>query len=89
MLDLGKRFDLASLTSEMSLNGHQNGCGREPSESDHHVGSKEAADLLGLSTRQVRRLAPDLDAEIVGGRLVFNHQTVIEYAEEKRNGRHR
>ena len=88
ILILAKRFDLASLTSGMSPRGHENDGGSESLESDH-AGSKEAADILGLSTRTVRRLAPDLDGEIIGGRLVFSRATIIEYAQERRHGRHR
>lgn len=86
MHQLGQRFNLASLTSEMSPSGHESCTDSEGLESDLHVGSKEAAHLLGLSTRQVRRLRSDLDGETVGGRMVFKRSTVIEYAQERRNG---
>ncbi|GJO37411.1 hypothetical protein NJB1604_02150 [Mycobacterium marinum] len=89
MTHLGNRLDIASLTSEMSPTGHEFGSDSAPLESDLLVGSREAAGILGLSTRQVRRLAPDLNGEIIGGRIVFRRSTVTEYAQEKRNGRHR
>ncbi|WP_141213961.1 helix-turn-helix domain-containing protein [Mycobacterium marinum] len=83
MIRLAHRLDL---TSALSPRGHEIDSGSESLESDLLVGSREAADILGLSTRQVRRLAPDLDGEAIGGRIVFKRSTVIEYAEGRRNG---
>lgn len=85
MIQLARRLDL---TSALSSTGHESGGGSESLNSDLHVGSREAAAILGLSTRTVRRLAPDLDGQIIGGRMVFKRSTVVEYAEGRRDGRH-
>ncbi|QFS91522.1 hypothetical protein FIV07_12205 [Mycobacterium sp. THAF192] len=93
MPELAKLFDGASLTCGMSARGHESGSGSgdygdsQPESEPESlisdlVGTREAADMLGLSTRQVRRLATRLDAEKVGGRTVFRRSTLIEYAEK-------
>ncbi|WP_322857761.1 helix-turn-helix domain-containing protein [Mycobacterium shigaense] len=89
MIQLGKRFDLASLTSEMSADGHRSGSGSAALDPDRLISTREAADLLGMSTRQVRRIANDLEAQRPGSGMVFRHSVVTEYARERRNGRHR
>lgn len=86
MWQLANRLDLSSLTSGMSPSGHESDGGSEALETSL-IGTQEAANLLGLSTRHVRRLAADLDGENVRGRMVFKRSTVVEYAQEKRNGR--
>jgi hypothetical protein len=78
MLKLGRRFDFASL---MSASGHESDGDAAELEAETLIGSLEAADFLGLSTRQVRRLVADLQAEKVGGRLVFRRSMVVECAE--------
>lgn len=83
MIRLARRLDL---TSALSPRGHESGSNSASLESDLLVGSREAAGILGLSTRQTRRLAPDLGGETIGGRLVFKRSAVIEYAEGRRNG---
>lgn len=49
------------------------------------IGTDEAAVLLGLTTRQVRRLAADLDGQQIGRAWVFDRQAVTDYANERRN----
>ncbi len=46
----------------------------------------EAANYLGLSTRQTRRLAPKLGGRIIGGRWLLDPQAVTEHAEGLRRG---
>ncbi|WP_157561127.1 helix-turn-helix domain-containing protein [Mycobacterium sp. E802] len=86
MIPLANRFNLTSLTSGMSPTGHESDSGSSALESSL-IGTNEAADLLGLSTRQVRRLTADLDGENISGRIVFKRSTVTEYAQERRHGR--
>lgn len=43
------------------------------------IGTTTAATVLGLSTRQVQRLAADLDGRRVGGRWVFDQAAVHSY----------
>jgi hypothetical protein len=44
----------------------------------------EAAAVLGLSKRQVTRIADKLEGQIRGGRWWFRRDAVIQYAEERR-----
>jgi hypothetical protein len=50
---------------------------------DDLIDTKEAATILGCSTRWVRRIHADLDGQSCGGRWVFRRQAVVEYAELK------
>lgn len=45
------------------------------------IDAQEAAGILGVTARHVRRLAADLDGHRIAGRWVFNRQNVIDYAE--------
>ncbi|RAL32871.1 hypothetical protein [Rhodococcus sp. AQ5-07] len=48
---------------------------------------RQAAAILGLSSRQTRRIAEDLDGRIVGGRWMFERHTVTEFARtQKKEG---
>jgi hypothetical protein len=85
MRDLGRQFDRASLA--MSPRGHESEGTAAELDPERLIGTTEAARILGVSPRQVRRIAKDLDVETPGGRMAFRHSTVAEYAEEKR-GRH-
>jgi hypothetical protein len=88
MNQLGKLLDLASLTGGMSHEGHESDRVGAALDTDDLVTTGEAANLLGLSDRQTRRLRSDLDGEMVAGRMVFRRATIIEYAQERRDGRH-
>ena len=48
------------------------------------IDTKTAAEILDRSPRWVRYIKDDLDAQKVGGRLVFERQTVLDYANERR-----
>jgi len=52
---------------------------------DEPITAAQAAAILGLSKRQVTRIARTLDGRIVCGRWLFNKQTVEEYAEGIQN----
>ncbi|ORB84676.1 hypothetical protein B1987_13705 [Mycobacterium kansasii] len=86
MTRLAHRLDL---TSALSSAGHENDSDNAALDANELVTTAEAAELLKVSTRQARRLSRDLDADTIGGRLVYRRSTVIEYAQERRNGRHR
>lgn len=79
---LGKLFDLASLTSGGSASGHESQSA-EAQSGLRLIGTVEAAHLLGQSSRQVRRLAADLDGQKIGRDWYFNYDTVIEYAKAR------
>jgi excisionase family DNA binding protein len=48
------------------------------------ISAHEAAQILGISKRQVQQLAADLDGQIIGGRWLFERETVETYAEGQR-----
>lgn len=79
MLGLARKLDL---TSVMSASGHDFEGVAAESDSDLLIGPAEAADLLGLSTRQVRRLGPELGRK-VGRDWRFERAIVVEYARER------
>lgn len=82
MKELGSRFDAESLIAPW---GHDTLCPRAQSESDVLLGSRQVADILGLSTRTVRHLAAEIGVEKIGGKLVFKLSAVDEYAKGRRN----
>lgn len=89
-LELGRRFDTASLS--MSPRGHgSSGIGSEEAQLETPVliGTRDAAELLGLSTRQIRRIAANLGGETIGGRMVFRLSVVTKYAEDQPNAQPR
>ncbi|WP_396836810.1 helix-turn-helix domain-containing protein [Mycobacterium sp. ITM-2016-00318] len=71
----------------MSANGHQLDCAAAQLELSVVVSAREAAHILGCTTRHVRRLAADLEGEEVGGRWLFSRSAVEAYAKGRRNGR--
>ncbi|MGV9795558.1 helix-turn-helix domain-containing protein [Gordonia sp. NPDC003422] len=54
---------------------------RAQSKPAEQVDTLQAADLLGITPRHVRRLARDLDGQRIGRQWVFNRTTVIDYAQ--------
>jgi hypothetical protein len=48
------------------------------------IGAEEAAAILGVSGRRVRRIATDLDGTRIGAVWVFSRATVEEYAAARR-----
>jgi len=47
------------------------------------IGTVEAASILGLSNRQVQRLAADLDGRFIGGCWCFDRLAVESYAHHR------
>ena len=82
MLSMAQRMDLQVLSRGMSGVGHESG-GHGSALADDLIGTREAARILGLSDRQVRRLAADLDGEKVVGRTLFRRSSVIDYQQAK------
>ena len=69
---------LVSLRALVTPAGH----GDNPSEPEGEpelVTTREAAELLHLSARTVRRLAPGLGGRLVGGRLLLDRQAITEH----------
>lgn len=71
-----------ALLSYMSSRGH--GIATQTAESHHdkadHIGTTEAAKILGCTTRTVTRIAADLDGHKAGRDWIFQRRNVIEYA---------
>jgi len=82
---LHERLDVAVRVSASGPDDEQD---RAASELVEMIDTAEAAVMLGKSTRQVRRIAADLDGKFVAGRWLFSRAAVTEYAEAKRDGRH-
>lgn len=79
--DLFGRFD-AEHKRLMSVGGHESAEFACASASlGQWLSSRETADLLGLTARQVRRLTADLQAVQVDGRWLFDRRKVLAYRE--------
>ena len=83
MRHIGTRFERLLTMSRLRHDFEGSGA---HSESDVRISAREAGEILGLSKRQVHRIAGDLDGEIVDGRWLFRKSVVVEYAEERANG---
>lgn len=67
------------------LTSSADGTDHEVSQQDstQAIDTAEAAQILGCSTRYIRRIAADLDGERIAGRWIFHRHNVTEYAEAK------
>lgn len=84
MFDLGRRMDIHALADQsMSANGHGSDVAGEQFSKETLIGTREAARLLGLSPRHVRRIASDMDGEKVGGKTVFRLSVINEYRDSR------
>ena len=80
--------ELAAAAAEVraSATGQHDGAPVAPqphSEGEDNIGTAEAASILGLSNRQVQRLAADLDGHHVGGCWCFDRLAVESYAHHR------
>ncbi|MBM7278282.1 hypothetical protein JTZ10_10960 [Gordonia rubripertincta] len=71
------------LLAEVSAHGTSKRQQPQQSEPDDLIDTAEAAHILRCTTRNVRRIAANLDGEQVAGRWIFHRPTVIEYATAK------
>lgn len=71
---------------ETSADGHAPQPDSGESDSEELVDAATAARIVGVTERQIRRLANDLDGRKCSGVWVFAKQTVVEYG-EARSGR--
>ncbi|MCV7035125.1 helix-turn-helix domain-containing protein [Mycobacterium heckeshornense] len=76
------RLDRAVRAAAASTSGHESGCAEQELQ-QQWLTATQAAQALGVSARHVRRLAADLDGQLVGGRWLFSADVVGEYAEER------
>lgn len=77
--------ELASAAAEVraSADGHNDVAppvAQAQSTCEDSIGTREAANALQLSPRQVQRIARDLDGRFVGGCWVFDRLAVHSYA---------
>lgn len=83
---LSRHFDQLDAKIRASESGHESDRAAGQLDDEKLITAREAANIVGRSKRQVQRLAADLDGQIVGGRWLFQLNTVTEYAEERGRG---
>jgi hypothetical protein len=66
-----------------SEDGTENISGPPELETEELIGTAEAANILACSREWVRRIASDLDGQVVEGRWVFPRRSVVEYVAAK------
>ena len=72
------------LLRAVSAHGTDEAAPAPESEPADLIDSEQAAQILGCSTRRIRRIAADLDGEQISGRWIFHRHNVIEYARNKK-----
>ncbi|REE74380.1 hypothetical protein C8E05_3815 [Rhodococcus wratislaviensis] len=73
---------LAELAAELSVGGHTDAKAKGGSNTEpRHITTEEAAQMLGCSNRQARRLAPQLGGKLAGGRWLLDRAAVTEHLE--------
>lgn len=72
-----------ALLRAMSAHGTPAHSPTPESEPDDLIDTEQAAQILGCSTRRIRRIAADLDGEQIAGRWIFHRHAVTEYAQAK------
>jgi hypothetical protein len=82
---LHRHYDRMDAAFLMSLAGHESDCSTPQSKNDEWISTKEAAAIVNLSPRHVRRIQADLCGEKRVGRLLFPLHAVTEYAEGRRS----
>jgi hypothetical protein len=65
----------------MSRTGPRKDCGREQSEPEKLIGSRQAAAITGYTQRHANRIAESLGGVLVDKRYVFREAEVRAYAE--------
>lgn len=71
---------LAELAGLLAPGPQRDGC-QQPQEHAEPMSTRQAADLLGVSPRQVRRLASRLGGYTIAGRLVLDPDAVRQHHE--------
>ena len=74
-------FDRLNTAFRMSQSGHERCCGREESESDKLMSSRQVAAKLGYTKRHINRIAERLGGVDVDGYTVFRESAVLEHLE--------
>ncbi|TDO15007.1 hypothetical protein EV580_3147 [Mycobacterium sp. BK086] len=84
MKPLARKLDLAST---LSPGGHENHAESGSLGDGILIGTREVAEILECSPRNVRRYRSDLGGELIGGRLLFRLTAVVRYVKERENDR--
>jgi len=87
-IDNYRQLALALHTAMMATNGHMD-VPETPTVATSiapTVTVEQAAEMLGLSRRQTRRLAPRLGGRIIAGRWLLDEMCIKEHLEGKTNG---
>src|SRR5271167_1555009 len=71
---------MSSAGSIVSANGQDFGRNVGQSEEKKLITASEAAQILRVDARTVRRIAADLDGQFAGGRWLFDEMTCRSYA---------
>lgn len=83
---LQRLYDRLESELRMSRLRHDFDCNETELEvKTKQISAREAAMILGVSTRQVQRIAADLDGARIDGRYVFDESVVREYANARLN----
>lgn len=82
--ELIRAVELEMATSE---SGSEFDCGNEQSEPKVPISARQAADIIGCSSRYVRDIARELRGVKVDGRWVFDEDDVLAHAEGQKHGR--
>lgn len=77
---------IRALELAMSDSGHDDSADAADWDPQKFMTAGEVATVLGLSKRQARRLAVELDGRIIGGRWLFPASAVTDYAERRSGG---
>ncbi|CPS10208.1 helix-turn-helix domain-containing protein [Mycobacteroides abscessus] len=80
LISLAGRLDLHAA---MSADGHENNYHQTGSDREDLIDSTQAARILGVTPRHLRRLHADLDGRKIAGRWMFKTSTVDEYRTAK------
>jgi hypothetical protein len=87
ILAYGRRLNMQSVMSREGLHS-DDAAAQSKSGPEILLGSGAAARILGLSTRQMSRIAGDLEGQKISNRWYYRRSVVVEYAnakEEKRD----
>lgn len=74
---------LRDVHEALSARGHETD--GEQLRSSDLIDTKEAAHMLDCHPRSIRRIAAELDGEIVAGRWCFTRSAVAEYAQARKD----
>lgn len=78
-LPRSRDLDQLAAAVAQAAGGQSDSCEQVEVQADY-ISCSEAASILGCSERSVRRWAPGLGGQLVGGRWLVDRQAVVEHA---------